>query len=54
MFARQLQAGTLTRPLATEVAAGRYWLTWLRGKPLTLAMAQVRAWLMEGASGLPD
>lgn len=49
MFARQLQAGTLARPFATEVAAGGYWLTWLRGKPLTMAMAQVRAWLMEGA-----
>ncbi|QDA35876.1 LysR family transcriptional regulator (plasmid) [Paracoccus liaowanqingii] len=49
MFARQLQAGTLARPFATEVAAGHYWLTWLRGKPLTLAMAQVRSWLMDGA-----
>ncbi|MCZ0962538.1 LysR family transcriptional regulator [Paracoccus benzoatiresistens] len=49
MFARQLEAGALVRPFAAEVEAGRYWLTWPRGKPQTVAMAQVRAWLADSA-----
>lgn len=45
MFARQLREGTLARPFAAEVEAGRYWLTWPRGRPHNPAMEKLRAWM---------
>ncbi len=53
MFVRQLKSGALVRPFATEVGAGRYWLTWPRGKTLTPAMEQVRDWLTGGVDRAP-
>ncbi|GHG23471.1 LysR family transcriptional regulator [Paracoccus aerius] len=47
MFTRQLDAGMLARPFNVDISAGRYWLTWPRGKALTPAMVQVRDWLVE-------
>ncbi|MFN3278386.1 MAG: LysR substrate-binding domain-containing protein [Paracoccus hibiscisoli] len=51
MFARQLQTGTLARPFNTQIEAGRYWLTWPRGKPQTVAMAHLDAWLRDAVAG---
>lgn len=45
MFARQMAAGQLCRPFATEVQAGRYWLTWPRAKPPSVGMRMFRDWL---------
>ncbi|WP_231559025.1 LysR substrate-binding domain-containing protein [Paracoccus sp. PAMC 22219] len=43
MFARHLREGSLARPFAAEVEAGRYWLTWPRGRPHNPAMEKLRA-----------
>ncbi len=50
MFSRQTDAGTLVQPFAARIDAGRYWLTWPRGKPPTLAMQHLRDWL-QGQTG---
>ena len=47
MFDRELKAGRLARPFAAEVAAGSYWLTWLKSKQLTFGMLAFRDWLLE-------
>lgn len=50
MFTRQLRAGILARPFAAQVDAGRYWLTWPRGKPQSDAMTRLRSWLAEAVA----
>ncbi|WP_189458244.1 LysR family transcriptional regulator [Jeongeupia chitinilytica] len=45
MFARELQAGQLVRPFATEVHTGAYWLTGLKSRPPTPAMQLFRDWI---------
>ena len=47
MFHRELISGRLARPFAAEVAAGSYWLTWLKSKQLTFGMQAFRDWLVE-------
>lgn len=47
MFAQELASGRLVRPFAEEVAAGAYWLTWLKSRPSTPGMAAFRDWLVE-------
>lgn len=47
MFRRELETGRLVRPFAAEVAAGSYWLTWLKSKELTPGMRAFRDWLVE-------
>jgi LysR family transcriptional regulator of beta-lactamase len=49
MFARDLEQGRLARPFALEVSAGRYWLTWLKSRAMTPALAAFRDWLVEAA-----
>jgi LysR family transcriptional regulator of beta-lactamase len=51
MFARELQLGLLARPLDIDVRAGGYWLTSLKSKPLTPAMALFRDWIVAEAAG---
>lgn len=51
MFTRQLRTGALARPFAAEVDAGRYWLTWPRGRTPTDAMTRLRSWLAQTAAG---
>lgn len=46
MFRQDLSRGRLVQPFATEVAAGSYWLTWLKSKPLTAGMHAFRDWLL--------
>lgn len=45
MFARDLRTGRLVRPFTTEIVAGAYWLTWLKSRRETAAMAAFRGWL---------
>lgn len=47
MFHRELKSGRLTRPFTAEVAAGSYWLSWLKSKQLTFGMLVFRDWLLE-------
>jgi LysR family transcriptional regulator of beta-lactamase len=47
MFRRELLSGRLARPFTAEVAAGSYWLTWLKSKELTFGMLEFRDWLVE-------
>ncbi|MCW3837767.1 LysR family transcriptional regulator [Sphingomonas canadensis] len=52
MLGRALESGALVRPFAEEVVTGRYWLTWLKSRSETPAMAAFREWVA-GAAG-PD
>lgn len=45
MFREELRSGRLSQPFAIDVAAGSYWLTWLKSKPLTLGMQHFLEWL---------
>ena len=47
MFEHDLRAGRLVRPFATEVTLGEYWLTRLKSRAETAALAAFRAWLLE-------
>lgn len=49
MFAAELRAERLVQPFATEVAAGRYWLTRLKSRAETAALRAFRDWLMTEA-----
>lgn len=47
MFRQDLAAGRLAQPFQTAVAAGSYWLTWLKSKPLTAGMRTFHDWLLD-------
>jgi LysR family transcriptional regulator, regulator of gene expression of beta-lactamase len=47
MFRRELISGRLARPFRAEVAAGSYWLTWLKSKQPTFGMLGFRDWLVD-------
>lgn len=49
MFARELHGGALVQPFDIEVKTGGYWLTWLKTRPLSPAMALFRDWIVEEA-----
>jgi LysR family transcriptional regulator, regulator of gene expression of beta-lactamase len=49
MFERDLRQGRLVRPFAAEVELGDYWLTRLKSRGETKAMATFRAWLLAEA-----
>lgn len=46
MFSRELASEQLVQPFATEIDAGRYWLTRLMSRPESDTMARFRGWLM--------
>ncbi|MES2937191.1 MAG: LysR family transcriptional regulator [Pseudomonadota bacterium] len=50
LFGAELREGRLARPFETEVSAGRYWLTRLQSRPVSAAMRQFRAWLLDEAA----
>lgn len=55
MFAHEINTGRLVRPFAIESHGGSYWLTSLKGKPMTPAMQLFSQWLLgETASHAPD
>lgn len=47
MFQNELASARLARPFAFEVAAGSYWLSWLKSKEVTPGMRAFRDWLLE-------
>jgi LysR family transcriptional regulator of beta-lactamase len=49
MFAGEIVAGRIVQPFAIEVDAGGYWLTRLKTRPVTRAMAAFRDWLADAA-----
>lgn len=49
MFRRELAAGALQRPFATEAALGAYWLTHLKSRDLTPAMKTFIGWIRREA-----
>ena len=53
MFEAQLAAGRVVQLFPIEAATGGYWLTRLKSKAVTPAMAAFRAWLL-GAAGRAD
>ncbi len=50
MFSPELNSGRLVRPFEIEVDAGSYWLTRLKSRRTTRAMAAFRDWLLEAAA----
>jgi LysR family transcriptional regulator of beta-lactamase len=50
MFERQINTGRLVRPFDVEVKTGSYWLTCLKGKPMTPAMLLFSQWLAKEAA----
>ncbi|HEY2021576.1 LysR family transcriptional regulator [Paraburkholderia sp.] len=50
MFEREINTGRLVRPFDVEVHAGNYWLTCLKGKPMTPAMALFSQWIVKEAA----
>jgi LysR family transcriptional regulator of beta-lactamase len=52
LFEQDLASGRLTQPFSLCVDAGRYWLTRLKSRPETAAMAAFRQWLPRAES--PD
>ena len=53
MLGRAIDHGLLVRPFALEVATGRYWLTWLKSRVPTPAMAAFREWIGGEADSPP-
>ena len=47
LFAQDLASGRLVQPFSLSVDTGRYWLTRLKSRPETTAMAAVRTWLVQ-------
>lgn len=52
MFRDEFRSGRLSQPFAIGVAAGSYWLTWLKSKPLTPGMQEFREWLRGKVSSI--
>ncbi|WP_181706029.1 LysR family transcriptional regulator [Chthonobacter rhizosphaerae] len=50
MFQRHLRAGLVVQPFLVGTAVGSYWLTRLKSRPETGAMAAFRIWLAEEAA----
>ncbi|EDZ99302.1 transcriptional regulator, LysR family [Burkholderia sp. H160] len=50
MFEREIHTGRLVRPFDVEVQAGSYWLTCLKGKPITPAMVLFSQWIAKEAA----
>jgi LysR family transcriptional regulator of beta-lactamase len=49
LFEQDLASGRLVQPFSLQVDAGRYWLTRLKSRAETTAMAAVREWLQQTA-----
>lgn len=54
MFQRHLSSGTLVQPFPMTVSKGCYWLTRLKSRPVTSAMASFADWLKDEAAGMPS
>lgn len=51
MFERELAEGRAARPFRTEVNLGAYWLTSLKSRKATPAMAAFKGWIVAAAQG---
>jgi len=51
MFARLLASGAIRQPFGAHVSRGSYWLTRLKSRVETPAMAVFRNWLLDMAKG---
>lgn len=49
LFAEALTAGEIARPFGLEAGSDRYWLTRLKSRTPSAAMATFRAWLLDAA-----
>jgi len=55
MFQSELVTGRLARPFSAEIAAGSYWLTWLKSKERTPGMRAFHDWLVDAVrTDVPD
>ncbi|PSJ38544.1 LysR family transcriptional regulator [Allosphingosinicella deserti] len=54
MFTRLLDAGAIVQPFAAAAPAGGYWLTWLKSRAPTPAMAAFQGWITAEAAGDAD
>lgn len=54
MFTRELVTEQLIRPFDISVASGGYWLTRLKSRPDSPAMAAFRAWLISRAGSIDE
>ncbi|WP_443114305.1 LysR family transcriptional regulator [Herbaspirillum seropedicae] len=52
MFERELQQGRLVCPFGQRIVLGAYWLTSLKSRPQTAAMAAFRQWLQSHAGAM--
>ncbi|EIJ45732.1 LysR family transcription regulator protein [Herbaspirillum sp. GW103] len=52
MFERELRQGRLLCPFGQRIVLGAYWLTRLKSRPQTAAMAAFRGWLQTHAEGM--
>jgi len=50
MLGRLIDGDALVRPFGIEVSTGRYWLTWLKSRAQSPAMAAFREWIEEEVS----
>ncbi|MBB5711903.1 LysR family transcriptional regulator [Sphingomonas xinjiangensis] len=50
MLFRHLEEGRLTQPFPHQLTTGRYWLTWLKSRSPTPAMAAFRDWIIAAAT----
>lgn len=53
MFEHYIETGRLVQPFEVTVAAGDYWLTWLKSRQFTRGMLAFKRWLKEQFSGPP-
>ncbi len=51
MFGLQIDDGRLVRPFGVEAGIGAYWLTWLKSRAQSPAMAAFRSWLTNAVAG---
>ncbi|EEG82953.1 hypothetical protein PROPEN_03716 [Proteus penneri ATCC 35198] len=49
MFSREIKNGQLVQPFKIEVEMGKYWLTYLKSKPMTASMEIFQQWLINEA-----
>ncbi|OAT46643.1 AmpR family transcriptional activator [Proteus hauseri ATCC 700826] len=49
MFSREIASGQLVQPFPIEIEIGKYWLTYLKSKPLTASMEIFQQWLIDEA-----
>nr|WP_303626516.1 LysR substrate-binding domain-containing protein [Roseovarius sp. M141] len=52
MFKSYIQSGRLVTPFTAEITTGRYWLTCMKSREKSPAMAMLEDWLVKNINGL--